>query len=398
MKSLSIGIFGAPIKNVNLGCEALTYSLLSVLEDISKETDIPFLYYIFGSSCSEDSVNHVMARLGISKNRIISVDSLSLCRGLRSIKHPFKVINAHRKMNLCDVFIDLTIGDSFTDIYGHSRFVSLTKPKLLLEDKGKALILGPQTYGPIANTSYLKMSKLVFDRAKLIIARDAQSAEFVSKLSNHEVYTTTDLAFSLPYSKCNNRDEKIEVGINISSLLLESENNHTKLSNEMDTDYREYMESLLNWFSTSELYEVFIVPHVGRDGGEEFKSSFTSFHYLEPFSDPIEAKSFISGLDIFIGARMHSTIAAVSSGVATIPTGYSRKFSGLFENIEYNYSVDLQNLKTKDALNLTIKYIKDYEKLKKQAKSSVIVAKNKSKETYELLRDELKLIYEETNG
>ena len=32
---------------------------------------------------------------------------------------------------------------------------------------------------------------------------------------------------------------------------------------------------------------------------------------------------------------MHATIGAISSGVATIPFSYSRKFEGLFGNLEY---------------------------------------------------------------
>ena len=58
------------------------------------------------------------------------------------------------------------------------------------------------------------------------------------------------------------------------------------------------------------------------------------------FETPSEAKSYISGLDFFLGARMHSCIAAFSSGVPVVPMAYSRKFSGLFGSLGYNYTVD----------------------------------------------------------
>ena len=62
---------------------------------------------------------------------------------------------------------------------------------------------------------------------------------------------------------------------------------------------------------------------------------------IPAFNNPIDAKSFISGMDIFIGARMHGTIAAYSSGVPCIATAYSPKFINLFKVFDYDYVVDL---------------------------------------------------------
>ena len=62
------------------------------------------------------------------------------------------------------------------------------------------------------------------------------------------------------------------------------------------------------------------------------------------FLDPMIAKGYIAGLDFFMGARMHSTIAAFSSGVPVIPMAYSRKFNGLFcETLDYQYIVDMKS-------------------------------------------------------
>ena len=61
------------------------------------------------------------------------------------------------------------------------------------------------------------------------------------------------------------------------------------------------------------------------------------------FENPIQAKSYISNMDCFIGSRMHSTIASISSGVPTLPVSYSRKFEGLFETLEYPYIIHWNN-------------------------------------------------------
>ena len=77
----------------------------------------------------------------------------------------------------------------------------------------------------------------------------------------------------------------------------------------------------------------------------------------------MEAKSIISAMDIFIGARMHATIAAISSGVATIPFSYSRKFEGLFNYLNYPYVISGRSETTEAAIAKTKKWIENVTEL-----------------------------------
>jgi len=61
---------------------------------------------------------------------------------------------------------------------------------------------------------------------------------------------------------------------------------------------------------------------------------------MPSFKDPIEAKTAIAEMDLFMGARMHACIAAISSGVPVIPMAYSRKFGGLFGALNYHHTLD----------------------------------------------------------
>ena len=48
-------------------------------------------------------------------------------------------------------------------------------------------------------------------------------------------------------------------------------------------------------------------------------------------------------MDFFMGARMHATIGAFSSGVPVVPMAYSRKFNGLFvDTLQYDAMVDMK--------------------------------------------------------
>jgi colanic acid/amylovoran biosynthesis protein len=71
---------------------------------------------------------------------------------------------------------------------------------------------------------------------------------------------------------------------------------------------------------------------------------------------PGELKGIISRCDVFMGSRMHSNIAALSSCVPTLAIGYSHKTSGimsLFGVREYVLNIDkLSETKLQKTLNL----------------------------------------------
>ena len=81
------------------------------------------------------------------------------------------------------------------------------------------------------------------------------------------------------------------------------------------------------------------------------------------FDSCSDAKSYISSMDVFIGARMHATIAAYSSYVPVIPFAYSRKFEGLYNSIGYNYILDGKKMTTDECIKKSIEWIKNKEKL-----------------------------------
>jgi polysaccharide pyruvyl transferase WcaK-like protein len=62
------------------------------------------------------------------------------------------------------------------------------------------------------------------------------------------------------------------------------------------------------------------------------------------FPDPSEVKSYISGLDFLIAGRMHACIAAFSSGTPVVPVAYSRKFTGLFGMLGYQWLVPVRGV------------------------------------------------------
>ncbi len=378
MKCITIGMMGTLVSNENMGCVALTYSLLRLLENIAKRNNVEFKYIIFEYRQDKECYRRLSNCLKIDEKHIqySPVGFLNSNNPKLLIKKTFVNLNVCKFIKKCDLVIDLTQGDSFTDIYGLDRFESLTNAKKLVLFFRIPLILGPQTYGPFLEQSVKAKAKIVIDRAVKVISRDQESEKYLSEFCDKPIVVTTDLAFGLPYQKSNTSHEKIRVGINPSGLLVKSKTEKTDLQTGLQTDYDVYIRELIKSLSFDERYELHLIPHVGEDAVKQFDKIPNVIAHAA-FKTPIEAKNCIASMDIFVGARMHATIAAFSAGVATIPTAYSRKFSGLFENLGYGHVIDLTVLHTDDAVKQTLEMIADYKKLKIEVESCMVNVKEK---------------------
>lgn len=368
---MRIGIMGAPINNSNHGCVALLYSLIHILSQIEKEEQKDFEYVIFDWKYN-DKCMHMMAELlNVDINKIIYAPYVLIGDPVRLAYHMVDYMKMKAAIKKCDCIIDVTEGDSFSDIYGDAWLVGRTRVKLLVEKIGIPLILAPQTYGPYLKEENKQLAARSIKGASAVMTRDRQSQELVKSIAGVDSVYTTDLAFALPCADYRiGKTDRIKIGINASNLLyFSSEMKDRKFT--LSVDYKRYLEGLMDSIYESDKYEVFFISHV--DGDYEvhriLKDRYPQSHLVPVFNNPVEAKSCISKMDIFIGARMHGTIAAFTCEVACIPTAYSPKFSGLFKSVGYDTLVDLASLSTEAAIERSMDYIGEYVELKVKIKS-----------------------------
>lgn len=393
-EKICIAILGAPTNNGNLGCLALTYSLLNMLNSIAKEKKYKFEYHVFEMNPDKKAAERIANEIGLSTNSILT-HNIAFCNDFfRFCKHITNNISFIHDIKKCRLAIDLTQGDSFTDIYGQYRFLVYTRMKILIEKLGIPMIFGPQTYGPFKTKANEQIAKKSIISANLVIARDKASAECVNKISGINPLISTDLALGLPYNNQvieSNQKSIINVGVNISALLIKDKAEGTRKDFSIKTDYDGYIDGILTFLQKNEKYKVYLIPHVVEDCSAiaSFEKKYKGFISVDMFNSPIVAKEFISKMDVFIGARMHATIAAFSSGVATIPVAYSRKFAGLYNSIGYNYIIDLMNDNTDEAINKTIQFINEREYLKGELKNSNQIATKKLEELKMILMKEI---------
>lgn len=343
---MKIVLLGLPINDINLGCQALTYSTINMFEKISQEINKNISYVVFEGSPSSSALDIFCKNLKVDSNKISTYHDGNFYGFLRKIKHYKENLELIKQVKSADIIFNFTYGDSYSDIYGDDRFQRIDSNLRYISSLNTPLIFGSQTYGPFIGEENRKAAEITLKKAKKIIARDNESCEYVNQLTNRKCYTTGDMAFTLPksdkYSYLSQKQDKIKVGINVSGLLVNDSKESMEKNFRINLDYNRLLDDILKFFAEPS-YEIHLIGHVYADyiANKKIASTCKNVIVAPEFENPMDAKSYISEMDIFIGSRMHATIAAISSGVFTIPLAYSKKFKGVFELLDYPYVIDL---------------------------------------------------------
>ncbi len=360
---MKIGLLGLAFDSGNKGCEALGYGFLTILQKIAKKHDV-FLDIDIYEECD---IEKIYKNIYIENLKLKSV----ITPGIGTIDH----INSHKKTySECDVIFDFTAGDSFSDTYGMERFLRRTIVKILALKSTKRFVLGSQTFGPYKHIISRIMARYVLKNSYCVFSRDFISSDIVKRISNVNAKQTIDVAFAMSYNETDIKSDKKVVGFNPSGLLW-GYGYTGKNEFALTIDYRQYCRETIR-ILVDKGYEVILVPHVLSDdmsyvdndlvACEDLLSEFSNINMSPRFQNPIEAKSFISGLDGFIGARMHATIAAISTGVPVLPVSYSRKFEGVFGGLNYEYLIRGTEIDYDVAIQKTVEFIDNINNIKKE--------------------------------
>lgn len=346
-KPTSIVLAGAAPDTGNHGVSALCLSTVIALA----ERGIENFTLLDNGSCGVDSLNFeglsdgAVERLRFQGGRRVYKQSNMHNVRLRQffgINSP--VLEAIRN---ADAMLDVSGGDSFTDLYGPARFDQIVKPKLMALTEGVPLILLPQTYGPFRFERNRQLATDIIARASLAYARDADSFEYMKELlgprfdpAKHRL--GVDLAFGLPCDPATDVEPGY-AGINVSGLLW----NDAIASKErfsLKADYKAVLTGLCEHILKQFNSRVHLVPHVRPDGcGENdlvacraLKQALPAIYQNrisieEKANTPTELKGVIAKASWFTGARMHATIAALSTNTPVANMAYSKKARGVFD-------------------------------------------------------------------
>ncbi len=381
---MKIGLIGLTYCSGNKGCEALSYSFLEVLNRIAKENNISITASLITIFPTRLWLKQKCSFWKTKKNYLPAV-SFSNVESECIFYKPFgRKIIFESGFKDFDCVFDFTAGDSFTDIYGEERFykVSLLKSEVIRQ--GMPLILGSQTIGPFKNPEIERIAARIIREATEVYVRDQLSYDYTKEITGRVPLITTDIAFVLPFEQQQKSKDGKRVGFNPSGLLWNggyTRNNQFGLT----VDYKEYCRNVISQL-LSDGKEVHLILHAySKDlskpdndliAVQELHKEFPLTIVSPEFANPMEAKGYISGMDLFIGARMHATIAAFSVGVPVLPFSYSRKFEGLFNSLNYDCIIHGCEDSTNEAVKKTLDWASKLDELKeKMSEGELLVQK-----------------------
>lgn len=364
-----VAIFGAAQDTGNLGVTALSQSVVAGLWTRGLRNAVVFDH---GRGLREQSRDIGAERMAFRTQGAIGGLRLyraeNLTRAVAENRLGFTSNPIVQTIRNASAVLDISGGDSFSDIYGGRRFTAVTQPKHLTLDAGTPLILMPQTYGPFENAARRKEAAGIVRRSRLAFARDVRSYRVLLDLLGTEFDPNrhicgVDVAFALPISEPSaarreaflawRKEQKgLIAGFNISGLLFNAPADAMR-----QFGLKSNFQSLALSFARRLLKEtdasLLLLPHVlDRPGShesdevavravaDELKAQFGARIFVPEITDcATVAKWFISHCDWFTGARMHATIGALSSGVPALALAYSGKMHGVFESCGQGGSV-----------------------------------------------------------
>lgn len=358
MVKTQVLLLGANLKSPNQGVNALSIgTIYALLEKFGNTLSVCIL------NLNTNTVEKVFCLNGVQiplrqvcpgKKSLLWASVMALFSKMLPISLRHAVIEKNYLLRLIDgteLVIDLSEGDSFSEIYGTRRLLKHFFYKLPVILLNKPLFIFPQTLGPFETKIGQSLAKYVFRHAEKIFPREVYSLQIVEDLLGKDkdtVVLAADMAFLmqpetsmdiLPLLNLHS-----SVGINVSGLLYHGELEGLRWSTEI---YKEFTTRIISKFVEDFDRDVILIPHVVQLGNktndlvacqvlkEALPLSIKSRVYVleEPLTAP-QLKGIISQVDFFVGARMHSCIAALSSCVPTIAVSYSHKFEGILELLE----------------------------------------------------------------
>lgn len=385
--TIKVGLAWQTTSTDNLGVAALAESNIYIIDQAAKKESVCIEYMEFCPQAHDD----------IPPKNMTYGDSISIKKILLGRSKYIQQIRS------CDIVIDIGQGDSFSDIYGVKRLSYLLFSKYICALFGVPLVMAPQTIGPFENRFAKNLARLSMKFCKYIFPRDDLSYNYSKTISsNSNIYKSCDVAFYLPYDKYDEKElsDKVKVGLNVSGLLYNGgyeRNNQFGLS----LDYRELIKDIIEKLLLSNNYEVHLIGHVNSNKYEveddyrviqSLGKIYDNVVVAPFFNSPSEAKSYISRMDFFSGARMHSCIAAFSSGVAVLPMAYSRKFNGLFGSLQYEHILDLKLLDNDMAISKFFDALKNKKELEKSVFKGNEISKARIKKYQDVLEMEFRRI------
>lgn len=394
-------LVGASLNSGNRGVNALTRSEIMLLFDkYGKEVEIKIFSYttnkknILIYNGDEVEIEEILC----TKKDMIFAYIKSKTIGDNYIT---------KEIKSSDAVLDISEGDSFSDIYGSMRFIQHSLIKMITLNLKKTLIIMQQTMGPFNRKWVKKSAYKILRSADQVFVRDDISKKILKEnlKITRDIKYFPDMAFYMePASNINinefiDNKDSIKFGINISALLYNGGYNGKNMFG-LNVDYKSLIDNLIMKIMELNNVDIILIPHVMlenmkveddfnvcKEVAKKFQYKYRKKIYtIDRYYREDELKAIISGCDFFVGSRMHACIGAISTFVPTAPIAYSRKFVGIWEKINLEKCVQDPKKETEEQIiDNIIKLFYDRDKIKEILNKEIVNIKKQFNEMKSIL-------------
>lgn len=227
-------------------------------------------------------------------------------------------------------------GDNYSLDYGlPTLFTDLDDIAIQM---GKPIILWGASIGPFSTMpSYERYMSRHLNNVTGIYARESETIEYLRRIEvTRNVFSVADPAFLMDPERPKEIGDELPVGeggigLNLSPLMA-------KYVTGGDLEmWMTISASIIEKVAEATELPVYLIPHVTIPISDDYafmkgalsRTNCKGVTLIPPKYDAAETKWIIGQLDLFAGARTHSTIAALSSYIPTLSFAYSIKAIGI---------------------------------------------------------------------
>lgn len=225
-----------------------------------------------------------------------------------------------------DIVLDAS-GFSFSDQWGAESAMQLADKMSQRRRKLQPLVLLPQAFGPFSSRQVAAATRRVLKRAALVCVRDNESLRHVLELGDDfKLNKFPDFTLSVPAQPGNLRLPNQRFAAIVPNMRMLDK---TTSSNA----YIEFLTALPHMLSARGIAPL-VVLHDSNEDASVLDRAGAAMDGVACVShpDPQVLKWVLKEASFVVGSRFHALVGALSQGVPCIGTGWSHKYSELFDD------------------------------------------------------------------
>jgi colanic acid/amylovoran biosynthesis protein len=328
----------------NKGNEALVFSTKYVINRF--RSDVEYIY--MGGSEDTRNTKHTIIPLPtttvLEPRAWLYLLECFIARKLRRCGYGVSLPKGSRVRAYDDVDVVINSGGDYLsgEKFTLSGFFNIIYALWL----GKPVVLFAESLGFYKSSLNRIVSRYVFENVNLILVREDLSKEYLLNMGINpdKVHVTADPAFLLPSAPRSRVDEILRSeNILIASGPVIGMNPSGSISRYLDPakphgHYVQLMTDAIDYIVETQGATILLIPHVYSPGSDdrdiigkiiENVSNPQRVFQIKNEYTAAELKGIIGLCDVFVGARMHATIAATSLCIPTVGVAYSHKMYGI---------------------------------------------------------------------